>query len=195
MSLPLRLTSLTSNGGRSSTLGRPVFLIEIGSQMESREHLSVSSHYLLRDTNVLLRSVQDDHPQCRTARDAINICRSSGQQIVLIPQVLYESWVVSTGPVDQNGLGLNLAEALAKLNELLELLTLLRDERLVFDRWLALMDSRRHGQSGTRRPSGRRNAAPRRDSNNDVQCPGLWTIPKRRVSIAGAVAFLSPGHR
>lgn len=54
-------------------------------------------------------------------------------------QVLYEYWVVATRPVEQNGLGMTVAEAAADLVAVLQRFHLYRDERAIFDGWQKLV--------------------------------------------------------
>lgn len=94
---------------------------------------------ILIDTNVLLRAAQPDHPHHSTAFGALERCRASGQRLVLVPQNIYEFWVVLTRPTDQNGFGLSAEQAWQKTEELLGLFDLLRDERMIFDHWQTLV--------------------------------------------------------
>lgn len=94
---------------------------------------------ILVDTNLLLRAAQPNHPQRSVALAAMRACRTGGYQLALVPQVIYEFWVVATRPEVQNGLGLPTDEAHRKTSELLLLFDLLRDERAVFDHWYELV--------------------------------------------------------
>jgi predicted nucleic acid-binding protein len=94
---------------------------------------------VLVDTNVLLRLVEQDHPQCQAATEATKILRLAGHQLVIVPQVIYEFWVVATRPIEANGLALNGERALAELNDLSPTFKLLRDERSIYEVWQALV--------------------------------------------------------
>jgi predicted nucleic acid-binding protein len=95
---------------------------------------------VLLDTNILLRAAEPAHAQNALAVSAVRILRQSGNTLCLVPQVLYEFWVVATRPVDQNGLGLTPAEADAELRNLgPPLFRLLRDERAIYDAWRQLV--------------------------------------------------------
>jgi hypothetical protein len=59
---------------------------------------------LLLDTNVLGRMVEVGHPQHRVASDAVDALRRRGDTPCVVPQVLYELWVVATRPPAANGL-------------------------------------------------------------------------------------------
>lgn len=60
---------------------------------------------ILADANLLLRSAQPEHPQHEVARNALSQLHSHGHELVIVPQVIYEFWVVATRPVEVNGLG------------------------------------------------------------------------------------------
>ena len=94
---------------------------------------------ILTDTNLLLRSVDDGHAQQAVAAAAIEQCPTMGHELLIVPQVLYEFWVVATRPTSQNGLGLTTEEAYSETRELRKALTLLRDERKIFDHWIDLV--------------------------------------------------------
>ena len=81
---------------------------------------------VLLDTNILGRMVELGHPQNQVAQDATDALRRRGDLPCIVPQVLYEVWVVATRPVAVNGLGLSVAEAAAELTRLKALFPLLR---------------------------------------------------------------------
>lgn len=62
---------------------------------------------VLLDTNVLLRLAVVSHPTHAEAVAAVYRIRQRGDQPAIVPQVLYEYWVVATRPTSQNGLGLS----------------------------------------------------------------------------------------
>ena len=94
---------------------------------------------ILVDINVLLRRTQSWHPQSFLADAALSSLLARGESLVVIPQVLYEFWVVVTRPVANNGLAMSAAVAAENVRELTELFTVLRDERSVYDLWLKLV--------------------------------------------------------
>lgn len=96
---------------------------------------------ILLDTNVLLRLEDLDHVHHSVVRSAIDLLHANEHELVLVPQVLYESWVVATRPRTVNGLGLDSAQVDRMLSEWIELFTLLRDERKVFRFWRELVSS------------------------------------------------------
>jgi predicted nucleic acid-binding protein len=87
---------------------------------------------ILLDTNVLLRLEDLGHSQHSVVRSAIDMLMANGHELVLVPQVLCESWVVATRPCDVNGLGLDSARVDQMISEWIEFFTLLRDERRIF---------------------------------------------------------------
>jgi hypothetical protein len=93
----------------------------------------------LFDTNVLLRSAELAHAHFQVSIDAIDVLRSRGHELILVPQILYEYWSVATRPVANNGLGLSPAEAAAELTALRRLFRLLKDERGIYSAWNELV--------------------------------------------------------
>ncbi len=90
---------------------------------------------ILVDTNVLLRLVQPSHSKHAVALAALAHLRYTNDTLCLVPQVIYEFWVVATRPLDVNGLGMSAAEAERDVEKLIERFRLFRDERGIFDRW------------------------------------------------------------
>ncbi len=94
---------------------------------------------VLVDTNVLLRAAQPESRDYADAKAALLMLRDKGTELCLVPQVIYEYWVVATRPKEVNGLGMNIVEADRWLKELLQDFSLLLDERGIFGRWQALV--------------------------------------------------------
>jgi len=94
---------------------------------------------ILIDTNLLARSLQPKHEQHTLAARAIETTRKLGYTPCVVPQVLYELWVVATRSVEQNGLGLTVERATREVRSILRLYRLYRDERGVFDQWIQLV--------------------------------------------------------
>jgi predicted nucleic acid-binding protein len=93
----------------------------------------------LLDTNLLLRSTQPTHPQWQPATDAVNALLAQGEQLCLVPQNLYEYWVVCTRPIAQNGLGMTAAEAEVKIAEHKQLFSILNDTPAILPEWERLV--------------------------------------------------------
>jgi predicted nucleic acid-binding protein len=96
---------------------------------------------VLLDTNILLRQAEPLHPQHRESARATEELRQRGDELVIVPQVLYEFWSVATRPVQQNGLGMPPSEAHAELLAIQRLFRLLRDERAIYRLWEFLVSS------------------------------------------------------
>jgi predicted nucleic acid-binding protein len=60
---------------------------------------------IVLDSNFLLRWIQQGHPQQKLAETAMADLEAAGYDLCLLPQNLYEFWVVSTRPTNVNGLG------------------------------------------------------------------------------------------
>ncbi len=73
---------------------------------------------ILLDTNVILRMAQPAHPQYADAAEAVRLMLRRSDELLLVPQNLYEFWVVATRPTSVNGLGFTSAQADADLTRL-----------------------------------------------------------------------------
>jgi predicted nucleic acid-binding protein len=65
--------------------------------------------------------------------------RSRGVEFQLVPQNLFELWVVATRPVAQNGLGWSTDEAAAEVRRLKGVFTVLPDSAAIYDVWEELV--------------------------------------------------------
>ena len=93
----------------------------------------------LLDTNILARAAQTGHSMQRLALDAMAELRRQGETLCLVPQTIYEFWVVCTRPTAQNGLGLSPTETQAELSRLKTLFTILDDTPAIFPQWEQLV--------------------------------------------------------
>lgn len=93
----------------------------------------------LLDTNILTRMAQPDHAQYGPAKTAVNSLLAGGAPVFLVPQNLYEFWVVATRPAEQNGLGMTTPDADARVRELRTAFELRFDNQRVFDEWHRLV--------------------------------------------------------
>jgi predicted nucleic acid-binding protein len=93
----------------------------------------------LLDTNILTRFAQPTHPMHHTALDAAAALRRRGEVLCLVPQNLYEFWVVATRPTAQNGLGMTPAQAQSELSRLKAFFTLLDETPAVLPQWEQLV--------------------------------------------------------
>jgi predicted nucleic acid-binding protein len=91
------------------------------------------------DSNILLRSIEEDHSHYDEALDVINKLIGRGAEIFLLPQSLYEFWVVATRPKKDNGLELSAAEAEAILAKFESVFPLKHDTQAVYKEWRRLV--------------------------------------------------------
>jgi len=94
---------------------------------------------VLVDTNVLLRIAQQASPHHQIAKSAVLSLIDAHVALCLVPQVIYEFWVVATRPVETNGLGLSIDAAQKSIHALTQDYQLLKDERGIFDNWQSLV--------------------------------------------------------
>ena len=102
---------------------------------------------ILLDTNILARMAQPGHSHHQAALDATDALGLRGDVPCLVPQVLYEFWVVATRPLDVNGLGWTPDAAREEVTSLLAQFPLLEDTPAIFPHWLNLVS---RGISGKR---------------------------------------------
>jgi len=104
---------------------------------------------VLIDTNVLGRMAEPAHPQHRLAITSTDALDHRGDRLCIVPQVLYEFWVVATRPTADNGLGLSVAEATAELARLKTLFLFLFDSAAIYPEWERLVTGHQvTGKSG-----------------------------------------------
>ena len=142
---------------------------------------------ILLDTNILLRQAEPRHPQQRASSDATVELRRRGEELVIVPQVLYEFWSVATRPIEQNGLGMTPGEAHAELAAIQRLFRLLRDERAIYALWEQLVSSIEvHGKQAH---DARLAAAMQRHSITHI-----LTFNTSDFARYPGITALSPGH-
>ena len=95
--------------------------------------------HCLLDTNVLLRGLDRNHPQCRVVRRAIIALRRQEKQLCLAPQNLIEFWAVATRPVDANGLGMSIEWSAAQLAKMKHFFVILPDTAEALPEWERLV--------------------------------------------------------
>ena len=94
---------------------------------------------VLLDTNILLRVASPTHAMHKEARDAVANLQRQGEDLVLVPQVIYEYWVVATRPLASNGLELTATIASKAIDNFSSIFQLLRDERGIYTIWKDLV--------------------------------------------------------
>jgi predicted nucleic acid-binding protein len=80
---------------------------------------------ILLDTNILLRSVQQQHPHAISATRAVDAFRNRNEILCITQQNIVEFWAVATRPLGLNGLGLAAEQASAEIETLKSLFYLL----------------------------------------------------------------------
>jgi len=103
---------------------------------------------LFVDTNVLLTATDESRPQHQDAIRLLAESGSSGTHLAASGQILREYLVVATRPVDVNGLGLNVRDATANVNEFLRRIHLYDETEDVTRRLLRIALT--YGLSGKR---------------------------------------------
>jgi predicted nucleic acid-binding protein len=95
----------------------------------------------LVDTNILTRLAEPGHPMHQPALDAVKLLVHQGYKLHVVPQNLYEFWVVCTRPTSVNGLGKTAAEAVAELANIKSLFLWTDDTPAVYGVWERLVAS------------------------------------------------------
>lgn len=90
---------------------------------------------VLVDTNILLRSIQKQHPACRAARKALVALYRGRHSLFITPQNVAEFWNVCTRPTDANGFGLSIEAADNYTRRLDKFFVILPESGDVFEEW------------------------------------------------------------
>lgn len=93
----------------------------------------------LVDTNVLLCSVDPQHPMYSAAVNAILLLLSRGEELCLVPQNLIEFWNVYTRPAQKNGLGHTPNEAQQEIERLKTFFSMRQDDESIYEQWEQLV--------------------------------------------------------
>lgn len=91
------------------------------------------------DSNILLRMAQDTHPMHVEATQATTTLLRQGEIVHVVPQNLYEFWVVATREIQYNGLGLSVSDAQNELARLKNLFSFLPDSPAIYPEWERLV--------------------------------------------------------
>src|SRR4051794_30625396 len=94
---------------------------------------------ILLDTNVLTRLANRGHSEHVLATTAVERLNDAGGQPVIVPQVLYEFWVVATRPGIVNGLDLSATEARSILHEIRSAFALVPENAAVLTAWESIL--------------------------------------------------------
>ena len=90
---------------------------------------------VLIDANILLRVAQPTMASHAASLAALTQLANADYDLCLVPQSIYEYWVVATRPITVNGLGLTIAVVDQQIQDLLSRFTLLHDERGRLAHW------------------------------------------------------------
>lgn len=93
---------------------------------------------ILVDSNILVRIANAADPQSQLASDAVAKLLQRKDQVCVVPQNIYEFWVVATRPVAVNGLGFTLAKAQTELAKLKGTYFFLDEMPTIFAEWETL---------------------------------------------------------
>jgi predicted nucleic acid-binding protein len=94
---------------------------------------------ILLDTNILLRSSQPLNPLAAIASRAVLKAQLSGEQLCLVPQILYEFWSVGTRDATMNGLGLTPARIHQTIQQLRADFDVYHDDSRTLETWIDLV--------------------------------------------------------
>lgn len=95
---------------------------------------------VLLDTNLLARCIQPSHPLYGAATNAMKEFSARNDRLFIVPQVLYEYFVVCTRPsAEYGGLGMTNEAAIAEIARACALFELLPDSPLIYTVWLDLV--------------------------------------------------------
>lgn len=94
---------------------------------------------MLTDTNVLLRFLKTTDKMHPVVANAVTHLQSIGVDIIIVPQNLYEFWVVATRPVKVNGFGWTVPETRLRIGRLERVFRFLPDPADHFDTWEQLI--------------------------------------------------------
>jgi predicted nucleic acid-binding protein len=99
---------------------------------------------ILLDTNLLGRITDSSAPQCAQARQAIHVLLARREQLIIVPQNLFEFWAVATRargapPAGHNGLGMTPEQASQWIQFFQRRFLLLPDRDDLVARWHALV--------------------------------------------------------
>jgi predicted nucleic acid-binding protein len=90
---------------------------------------------ILVDTNILLRSVQPNHPLCSQATHAVSKLIRQKDVVFFCSQNIAEFWNVATRPAERNGLGWSPEVVLQEVGNIEKSLTLLPDIPAIYSAW------------------------------------------------------------
>jgi predicted nucleic acid-binding protein len=94
---------------------------------------------ILLDSNILIRSAQLSNSMHQTAVQAVKNLKGRGDELFIVPQSLYEFWVVATRPIANNGLGMSLNQSAAELVRIRNFFQFLPETTATYNEWEKLV--------------------------------------------------------
>jgi predicted nucleic acid-binding protein len=95
---------------------------------------------MLLDTNVLCRSIDSKSSEYQQLNLALQQLHAEGAEFCIVPQNLYELWVIITRSISSNGFERSHQEAIELLTDAMSYFTLLEEIPSVRTNWLKLID-------------------------------------------------------
>ena len=100
----------------------------------------------LLDTNILLRMMNRAHPKHAAIGAVLKELASRSVELFIAPQVIFESYVVATRPLNVRGFGFGPNDACQLVRNAMQKLPLLPDPSDLTNRWLQICED--HSISG-----------------------------------------------
>jgi predicted nucleic acid-binding protein len=94
----------------------------------------------LVDTNILLRIAQPSHAMHPEARKAVQALLRKKEVLHIVPQIVFEFWVVATRPTANNGLGLTPKKTKRTIEKGQSFFHMLPDTEPKYREWLRLVE-------------------------------------------------------
>jgi predicted nucleic acid-binding protein len=101
---------------------------------------------VLLDTNIVARLAEPASPHHVRAQEAVRAIRLADDEPVVVPQVIYEFWVMATRPLNENGLGFNRDAVQKEVAKIEGLFPVLEETGAVYLAWKDLVS--RYGVLG-----------------------------------------------
>lgn len=95
------------------------------------------ARYLL-DTNIFLRSADENSKKQAVAREAVRNLITAGDECYISSQILSEFWVVATRPLKENGLGWSVDQAEAEIKRLIRSFPVVVESSESIVKWVEL---------------------------------------------------------
>jgi predicted nucleic acid-binding protein len=95
---------------------------------------------MLLDTNVLCRSIDSKSPEHQRLNLALQQLHGDGAEFCIVPQNLYELWVITTRDISSNGFERSHQEAIELMTDAMSNFTLLEEIPSVRTNWMRLID-------------------------------------------------------